>query len=167
MIDMEVPTLMDIELERSAEQPDDKILKTYSFFQIETKDHSKDNMDEDSKYEDYEVRLHTMIRQWKSLYFETYEHMKRSQENNLIIDRNILSADQLAYLQNAPSPQVFFRDALDFRRKFYLFKEMKYAEIKDMLDNLGDLCEQRLCLIMANEISDNLANTKKKCEIIN
>lgn len=105
-----------------------------------------------------------MIRQWKALYFEAYEHMKRSQENNLIIDKNILSADQLAYLQNAQSPQVFLRDALDFRNKFYLFKEMKYAEIKDMLDNLGDLCEQRLCLIVANEISDNLANTKKNAK---
>uniref|UniRef100_A0A240SWX0 Uncharacterized protein n=1 Tax=Glossina morsitans morsitans TaxID=37546 RepID=A0A240SWX0_GLOMM len=164
MIDMDVPILMDTELEMSAEQPDNKTLKTYSFFQIEAKDYSKDNMDGDSKYEDYEVRLHAMIRQWKALYFEAYEHMKRSQENNLIIDKNILSADQLAYLQNAQSPQVFLRDALDFRSKFYLFKEMKYAEIKDMLDNLGDLCEQRLCLIVANEISDNLANAKKNAK---
>uniref|UniRef100_A0A1A9VLI8 Uncharacterized protein n=1 Tax=Glossina austeni TaxID=7395 RepID=A0A1A9VLI8_GLOAU len=164
MINMDVPILTDTESETSTEQPDNKTLKTYSFFQIEARDHLEDNIDEDSKYEDYELRLHAMIRQWKAIYFEAYEHMKRSQENNLIIDRNILSANQLAYLQNAPSPQVFFRDALDFRRKFYLFKETKYAEIKDMLDNLRDLCEQRLCLIMANEISDNLANTKKNAK---
>ncbi|KAI9581886.1 uncharacterized protein LOC119637422 [Glossina fuscipes] len=161
MINMDVLVLTDTESETSVEQLESKSVKTYSFFQVEANDCLKDNIDEDSKYKDYEVRFQAEIQQWKALYFEAYEHMKRSQESNLIIDRNILSADQLVYLQNAPSPQVFVRDALDFRRKFYLFRETKYAEIRDMLDNLRDLCEQRLSLIMANEISDNFANTKK------
>ncbi|XP_073829266.1 succinyl-coenzyme A synthetase beta subunit, GDP-forming isoform X2 [Musca autumnalis] len=101
------------------------------------------------------------MKDWKTLLRQTYSDLKKAKQKHPIIDKSILPPEKMKYLEAAPCLQNFIRESMDFRHAAYVFLELDYANIMDMVRNLEDQCEHRLNQVLAEKIRENLANYPK------
>ncbi|XP_075155262.1 kinetochore Mis12-Ndc80 network component 1 [Haematobia irritans] len=161
-----IPILIDTEPETSIEHDvEEKVITvasnatqtTKSLFNV-TFENIEDEDNESAEFKDYESRLHSEMKDWKTLLRSTYNELKKAKEKYPVIDKTILPPEKREYLEKAPCLQSFIRESLEFRQQAHIFLELDYPEVMDMVANLEDICERRINLVKAQKMRENLAN---------